>query len=92
MCIRDRYEGEFLTLLGSSGCGKTTTLRIIAGFETPTEGNVYIEDKDVTEPVSYTHLGAGTYTGMWIYRAWLWNGTGCWTYALTEGARREDGG
>ena len=42
----DIYEGEFLTLLGSSGCGKTTTLRIIAGFETPTEGNVYIEDKE----------------------------------------------
>ena len=49
----DIYEGEFLTLLGSSGCGKTTTLRIIAGFETPTEGNVYIEDKDVTELAPY---------------------------------------
>ena len=49
----DIYEGEFLTLLGSSGCGKTTTLRIIAGFETPTEGNVYVEDKDVTELAPY---------------------------------------
>lgn len=49
----DIYEGEFLTLLGSSGCGKTTTLRIIAGFDTPTEGNVYIEDKDVTALAPY---------------------------------------
>ena len=44
----DIYEGEFLTLLGSSGCGKTTTLRIIAGFEMPTEGEVILEDADVT--------------------------------------------
>lgn len=49
----DIYEGEFLTLLGSSGCGKTTTLRIIAGFETPTEVSVYIEDKDVTDMAPY---------------------------------------
>lgn len=39
--------GEFLTLLGSSGCGKTTTLRIIAGLETPDEGEVVLEGKDV---------------------------------------------
>ncbi len=42
-------EGEFITLLGSSGCGKTTTLRIIGGLETPDNGRVYIEGKDVTE-------------------------------------------
>ena len=47
------YEGEFLTLLGSSGCGKTTTLRIIAGFENATEGTVYIEDKDVSNDPPY---------------------------------------
>ena len=33
-------EGEFFALLGPSGCGKTTLLRILAGFETPTEGDV----------------------------------------------------
>jgi len=41
-------EGEFVTLLGPSGCGKTTTLRMIAGFETPTEGAIRLEGKDVS--------------------------------------------
>ena len=43
------YEGEFLTLLGSSGCGKTTILRMISGLEHVTSGKVYIDDEDVTE-------------------------------------------
>lgn len=43
------YEGEFLTLLGSSGCGKTTILRMISGLEHVTSGKVYIDDADVTE-------------------------------------------
>ena len=34
-------KGEFITLLGSSGCGKTTTLRIIAGLETPDSGEIH---------------------------------------------------
>ena len=41
-------QGEFLTMLGPSGCGKTTTLRIIAGFESPTSGEVIIQDENVT--------------------------------------------
>lgn len=36
-------SGEFLTLLGSSGCGKTTTLRLISGFEIADEGEIYID-------------------------------------------------
>ena len=42
------YEGEFLTLLGSSGCGKTTILRMISGLEDVTNGKVYIDSVDVT--------------------------------------------
>lgn len=41
-------QGEFITLLGSSGCGKTTTLRIIAGLEVPDSGSVWLDGKEVT--------------------------------------------
>jgi spermidine/putrescine transport system ATP-binding protein len=41
-------SGEFFSLLGPSGCGKTTTLRMIAGFETPTEGAIRLEGRDVS--------------------------------------------
>ena len=41
-------RGEFVTLLGSSGCGKTTVLRIIAGLETADTGRVFIDGQDVS--------------------------------------------
>jgi len=41
-------RGQFFSLLGPSGCGKTTTLRMISGFETPTEGEIFIEGKPMT--------------------------------------------
>ena len=42
-------ENEFLTLLGPSGCGKTTTLRILGGFETPDQGCIIFDGKDITK-------------------------------------------
>lgn len=45
----DIHRGEFITLLGSSGCGKTTTLRIVAGLETPDKGSVILEGQDITD-------------------------------------------
>jgi spermidine/putrescine transport system ATP-binding protein len=41
-------RGSFFALLGPSGCGKTTTLRMIGGFEEPTEGTIYLGERDVT--------------------------------------------
>ncbi|WP_433393986.1 ABC transporter ATP-binding protein [Micromonospora sp. KLBMP9576] len=41
-------QGSFFALLGASGCGKTTTLRMIAGLEEPTGGRVLLGDRDVT--------------------------------------------
>lgn len=46
-------NGEFFSMLGSSGCGKTTSLRMIAGFEWPTEGEVFIEGKPMGHTPPY---------------------------------------
>lgn len=42
-------KGEFVTILGPSGCGKTTLLRLIAGFQTASEGEIYIGGKEITQ-------------------------------------------
>ena len=42
-------RGEFVTLLGASGCGKTTPLRMIAGVEMPTSGRIIFDGKDITD-------------------------------------------
>jgi spermidine/putrescine transport system ATP-binding protein len=51
-------EGEFITLLGPSGCGKTTTLRMVAGFETPDDGRILIDGRDVSRvPAQQRNVG-----------------------------------
>lgn len=42
-------EGEFTSIMGPSGCGKSTLLYLLGGLDTPTQGNVYIEDRDINK-------------------------------------------
>ena len=44
-------KGELLTVLGPSGCGKTTLLNLIAGFLTPTNGEIFLGEKKIQDPV-----------------------------------------
>jgi len=46
-------KGEFVTMLGPSGSGKTTTLMMLAGFETPTNGEIYLEGKPISQIPPY---------------------------------------
>ena len=47
------YRGEFFSLLGPSGCGKSTLLRLLAGLESPSQGHIYLDGKDVTHIPPY---------------------------------------
>ena len=47
------FRGELFCLLGASGCGKTTLLRILAGLETPTSGQIWIDGVDITQLPAY---------------------------------------
>lgn len=49
----DVERGEIFSILGASGCGKTTLLRMIAGFEAPTKGRIFIDGVDLTDAPPY---------------------------------------
>src|ERR1700694_1349044 len=49
----DIRAGEFFALLGPSGCGKTTLLRMLAGFETPDEGRILLDGKDIAQVLAH---------------------------------------
>jgi putrescine transport system ATP-binding protein len=49
----DIVKGELFALLGGSGCGKTTLLRMLAGFETPTSGKIFIDGQDMANVAPY---------------------------------------
>ena len=49
----DIYQGELFCLLGGSGCGKTTLLRMLAGFEVPTSGQILIDGNDMSDVPPY---------------------------------------
>lgn len=65
-------EGEFLTIIGSSGCGKTTVLKLINGLLTPESGNVYVNGKDISmvnqielrRKIGYVIQGVGLFPHM----------------------------
>ena len=50
------YKGEIFCLLGASGCGKTTLLRMLGGFEIPTSGRIFIDGEDMTGVPPYERL------------------------------------
>ena len=53
-------EGEILVIVGASGCGKTTTLRAIAGLDVPTSGTIRIDGEKLFSPVGSPKIGEHT--------------------------------
>ncbi|MBA2124044.1 MAG: Bicarbonate transport ATP-binding protein CmpD [Dehalococcoidia bacterium] len=54
-------DGEFVAIVGPTGCGKSTFLEILAGLQAPSEGQVYMQDKMVLEPLPHTRKEMDAY-------------------------------
>lgn len=66
-------QGEFLCILGSSGCGKTTLLRNVGGFETPSWGEVLLEGVPITRPGLHCAMVFQTFDQLLTWRTTLQN-------------------
>ena len=70
------HRGEFITVIGSSGSGKTTMLKMINGLLTPTSGSVYVEGKDISREnqtllrrnIGYVIQGIGLFPHMTVWK------------------------
>ena len=51
-------NGEFVVLIGSSGCGKTTTMKMINRLIEPTKGRIFIEGKDISQEIPFNYAEA----------------------------------
>ncbi len=64
-------EGEFFTLLGSSGCGKTTTLRMVGGLEKPDGGAIYLADRCLVSDEQKLFVKPEKRTWAWCFNPML---------------------
>ena len=71
----DVTEGEFVVLLGESGCGKSTMLRMIAGLDDVTEGRILIDGRDVTQPRRWRATSPWCSRTTRCIRTWTWRRT-----------------
>ena len=88
------YRGEFLTMIGRSGCGKTTALRLINGLLAPDEGAVFVSGRNVAETdlialrrgIGYAIQGVGLFPHMTVAKniAYVPSLSKAWTKAETE--------
>ena len=66
-------KGEFVTMLGPSGSGKTTTLMMLAGFETPTNGEIFLESNPISKIPPYEREIGMVFQNYALFPPVVWN-------------------